>query len=99
VLARFDIADAPYTFGLPKWRARDTTKEILAYARAKYTQASKVVVKGRLFSKVAYGNLAANTVLDVFYERATLDTINFEGIDNNNIWAIRDGGQVHPELQ
>lgn len=56
-------------------------------------------MQGRFPTKDAYGNSENSIVLNVFYTRATLDKINFDGIDNDTIWAIRDGGFVHPELQ
>jgi hypothetical protein len=98
VSAQFDIGDAIF-MSFTKILARQRTKEILQYAQMEYPQASRVVVQGRFPTKDAYGNSENSVVLNVFYTRATLDKINFDGIDNDKIWAIRDGGFVHPELQ
>jgi hypothetical protein len=38
-------------------------------------------------------------VLNVSYLKSTLDKINFDGIDTDKIWEIRDSGMVHPDLQ
>lgn len=47
----------------------------------------------------AYGNSNQDTiVLNVGYEKVTLDRINFNGVDTGKIWDIRDSGTVHPEL-
>ncbi|WP_240431189.1 hypothetical protein [Mycobacterium kyogaense] len=98
VFADFDIPDAVFMY-LTKFGARSTTKEILQYARTEYPQASRVVVEGRFPTKDVYGNTENSVVLNVFYTRDTLDKINFAGIDNDQIWTVRDGGTIHPELQ
>ena len=98
VVADFDIGDAMFMY-LTRFGARSKTKDILLWVKNKYPQASSVEVQGRFPTKDAYGNSQNSIVLDVFYTRATLDKINFEGIDNDKIWAVRDGGTIHPELQ
>ncbi len=98
VIAEFDIGDAIF-MSLTKIGARGKTKEILEYVKNKYPQASTVEVQGRFPTKDAYGNSQKSVVLDVLYTRDTIDKINFAGIDNDKIWAVRDSGTIHPELQ
>ncbi|WP_158087268.1 hypothetical protein [Mycobacterium aquaticum] len=46
-----------------------------------------------------YGNTSNPVILNVDYDAATLDKINFDNVNSKKIWEIRDGGMVHPELQ
>lgn len=99
VFAKFKIADAVF-MGLTKFGARRTTIDALEYAQAVYPTATKVFVQGTFATKDAYGNSDPNTVvLNVGYTKATLDKINFAGVDTDQIWDLRDSGMVHPDLQ
>lgn len=97
VTATFDIRDAVF-MRLTRFGAQSTTKEALEYALQEYPGLSQVRVIGRFPTQDAYGNDSVSDVLDVSYSRSTIDKINFDGIPNDNIWNIRDGGTVHPEL-
>lgn len=96
--AAFAIGDN-FTEGLIKDGARFKTIDILEYAKAMYPNASQVTVKGSFPMKDAYGNTSTDVVLNVTYLRSTLDQINFEGVDKDMIWELRDSGFVHPEFQ
>lgn len=98
VYADFDITDALF-MTLTKSVARTTTRDILRYASTRYPQADQVVVRGRFPTEDAYGNGGNTIVLNVIYTRSTLDRINWDGINSDGIWNIRDGGFVHRELQ
>lgn len=84
----------PHRFG-----AQSETKQALQWALREYPNATQVVVQGRFPTKDAYGNEENSVVLNVGYDRSTLDKINFANIDNDKIWAVRDTGFVHPDLQ
>lgn len=47
----------------------------------------------------AYGNTSDSIILNAGYDRATLEKINFDGVDRGRIWDLRDAGMVHNELQ
>ncbi|WP_052773238.1 hypothetical protein [Mycolicibacterium senegalense] len=98
VVTEFDIHDS-LTKGMIASGARRDTVDILKWADEAYPQATEVTVQGRFPMKDAYGNTSNMTILDVTYSRATLDKINFDGIDSDKIWDIRDYGTVHSELQ
>lgn len=98
VVTEFDIHDS-LTKGMIASGARRDTVDILKWADEAYPQATEVTVQGRFPMKDSYGNTSNMKILDVTYSRATLDKINFDGIDSDKIWDIRDYGTVHPELQ
>lgn len=96
--AEFQIGDALF-MGLTRFGAQSETKQALQWALREYPNATQVVVQGRFPTKDAYGNEENSVVLNVGYDRSTLDKINFANIDNDKIWAVRDTGFVHPDLQ
>lgn len=98
VVTEFDIHDG-FTKSMIARNAQRETVKILKWADEAYPQAVEVTVQGRFPMKDTYGNTSNMTILDVTYSRATLDKINFDGIDSDKIWDIRDYGTVHSELQ
>ncbi|ORA22039.1 hypothetical protein BST13_36740 [Mycobacterium aquaticum] len=72
---------------------------MLKWAHETYPQAFNVVVQGRFPMQDDYGNTSNPVILNVDYDAATLDKINFDNVNSKKIWEIRDGGMVHPELQ
>jgi hypothetical protein len=98
VYADFPIQDN-FTAGMRKTVAQDDTIRILKYARTEYPAASRVFVEGHFPVTDDYGNSSDGVVLNVGYDRATLDKINFDGISPDQIWEIRDVGMVHPDLR
>ncbi|WP_396902674.1 DUF2510 domain-containing protein [Mycolicibacterium sp.] len=98
LFAEFDIHDN-LTKGFIRRGAQSETVDILKYANEAYPNVSKVFVQGKFPMKDAYGNTSNSMILNAGYDRATLDKINFDGIDSSKIWEIRDGGMVHPDLQ
>ncbi|MBE5410221.1 Protein of uncharacterised function (DUF2510) [Mycobacteroides abscessus subsp. abscessus] len=98
VFGSFRISDAVF-MGLTRRGAQNKTIEALKYAHSEYPNATKVFIQGTFPTKDAYGNSNQDTiVLNVGYEKVTLDRINFNGVDTGKIWDIRDSGTVHPEL-
>ncbi len=96
VFAEFDVSENVVT-GTVRTLAQDETVAILKYARGTYPDASKIFVLGWL--PPAEGSIEERQVLDAEYRRATLEKMNFDQIDPAQIWELRDGGTVHPELQ
>lgn len=98
VTAKFAIHDN-FTEGMIKDGARFDTIDILKYAKATYPNAASVNVKGTFPMKDAYGNTSTDTVIDLTYLRSTIDKINFDGVDKDKIWELRDSGIVYPAFQ
>lgn len=96
--AKFAIRDN-YTEQMIKDGARLDTIGILKYARATYPDASAVNVQGTFPMTDPYGNTSTQVAIDLTYSRATLDKINFDGINKASIWEIRDSGTVLPAFQ
>jgi hypothetical protein len=49
--------------------------------------------------KDQYGNTTTDTVINLSYLRSTLDQVNFDGVDKDRIWELRDSGIVYPAFQ
>ena len=96
--ARFAIRDN-YTEQMIKDGARLDTIDILRYARAPYPDASAVNVQGTFPMTDPYGNTSTQVAIDLTYSRATLNKINFDGVNKNSIWEIRDSGSILPAFQ
>ncbi|WP_406815754.1 DUF2510 domain-containing protein [Mycobacterium sp. M23085] len=96
--ARFAIRDN-YTEQMIKDGARLDTIDILKYAHATYPDASAVNVQGTFPMTDPYGNTSTQVAIDLTYSRATLNKINFDGINKASIWEIRDSGTVLPAFQ
>jgi hypothetical protein len=46
-----------------------------------------------------YGNNKTEQVVALIYTRATLNKINWNGIDFHDMWNIADSAVVHPAFQ
>lgn len=95
--ARFTLEDGASTSNIRSRAQRDTV-EILAYIDRKYPQAGRAIIEGTFTTTDKYGNSEPNTVLNLYYEKATLDKINYAGVDPDKIWSLRDAGFVLPDL-
>lgn len=98
VFAEFTVHDN-FTAGLRRTGAQTDTLEILEYAHTHYPAAARVWVQGRFPLTDDYGNTRDGAVLNVGYDRATLDRINWENMDYTKIWDIADAGTVHKDLR
>ena len=47
----------------------------------------------------AYGNTSTDEVINLTYLKATIDKINFKGIDKDNIWELADSGFIAPAFR
>jgi hypothetical protein len=98
IRVRFSI-DKNLTAGLIKVSARTDVRLILqAVQRARYPYA-EVTAIGSFPLKDQYGNSEETEVLRVTYRRATVDRINWDGFDSDNIYRIADSVWVHPSFQ
>lgn len=98
LFAEFPISDN-FTAGLRTTQAQIDTIEVLRYAAAEYPTVARVWVQGSFPMVDQYGNTSTDVILNVGYDKSTLDKINFDGINPDKIWEIRDAGSVHPELR
>lgn len=81
-----------------------TRKDVLDIIRAVKTSGmpvKRLSVTGSFAMTDAYGNTANQQVVSADYSAGTLAKINVDGIDwvsTNNVWAVADRHQVHPEF-
>ncbi|SJM62691.1 hypothetical protein FM101_07420 [Arthrobacter rhombi] len=97
VIAQFPIADHLSKLAI-KLDAQDETIKILKAVRENVKSYKTVYVQGSFASTDDYGNDTDYTVLNVHYEKATVDKINFDGIESGSAWSIRDGGTINSSL-
>jgi|ERR1700677_2524672 hypothetical protein len=97
VHAKFMIGDS-FTNESIRYGAQRKTVDILKYARRAYPAASEVVVDGAYPMIDQYGNTKTEIILNVSYMQSTLSKINFNGIDPETIWDLRDSGTINPQL-
>ena len=96
--ARFKIAEN-LTNGLTKDGARIDTEDILKYAQAEYLNLAEVHVYGTADMVDTYGNTKTEQVVALIYSRATLNKINWDGVDFHDMWNIADSAVVHPAFR
>lgn len=98
VMLTFPIADN-FTHGMIVSGAQQYTIDLLQWSRETYPNAASVIIEGTYPVKDEYGNTSTSTVLSVVYNADTVSRINFDGIDRDNVWELRDRGFVHSELR
>jgi hypothetical protein len=98
VTANFKIGEN-LTNGLTKDGARIDTMKILKYVHAAYPNLAEVHVNGSADMVDKYGNSKDEQVVTLTYTRATLNKINWDGVDFHDMWNIADSAEVHPAFQ
>lgn len=100
VTARYKIGEN-LTKGLTKDGARIDTVDILKYIKAAYPNLTEVHVDATADMVDQYGNTSEDQVATLIYSRATLDKINWDNFNFQNIWniPIADSAEVHPAFQ
>jgi hypothetical protein len=98
VTAKFKIGEN-LTNGLSKDGARIDTMNILKYAQQAYPNLAEVHVDGSADMVDQYGNTKDEQVVTLTYTRATVNKINWDGLDFHNMWNIADSAEVHPAFQ
>ena len=80
--------------------AKQDTLDALRLVVEEYPDYSTIFIYGTFPIVDQYGNEdPEGEILFLTYQRATVDLINFDGIDPDNIWDIRDGGRIDPGLE
>jgi hypothetical protein len=98
VTAKFKIAEN-LTKGLTKDGARMDTMSILKYAQQTYPNLAAVNVDASAGMTDQYGNTKDEQVVTLVYTRATLNKINWGGLNSNDMWNIADSAEVYPAFQ
>lgn len=94
----FEIADN-FSSGLIASGAQRATFDAIETALTEQPDTGRVVIEGTFPTVDDHGNENPDSViLRPFYDRATIDQIDFDNQHAVDIWAIRDGGMVHPDL-
>lgn len=87
------------TMNLIRVGAQVDTVEAIQAAIATYPDYEQITVTGTFPTADEYGNTNEDSiVLNVIYSRTTVEKINFDNFNYENVWEIRDGGFVHHEL-
>lgn len=88
------------TEGLIRVGARGDVLDIIRVVKAKATWPYVSLRLKATFSMIdKYGNASESVVLDLTYSRATVDKINPDGIQLDQVFAAADDGFVHPEFR
>ena len=98
IFAEFPISDN-FSKGMIASGAKRDTLDILKAVRESGIKYKRVFVQGKFPMQDAYGNSSNSMILNAGYDKATVDKINFDGINSDNIWDLKDAGMVHGELQ
>ena len=94
---RFDIADN-FSQGLIASTAQRDTCEALEVGMEEYPDAGRIAVEGSFPTMDEYGNEDDSVILRAHYESDTLDRIDWDNCQIIDVWDLRDGGQIHPDL-
>ena len=85
--------------GPSKSLAQKDTVDLLKAVKESGADYSRVFVQGSSPVQDKYGNQRDAMLLNVGYDKATVERINFENVVVSDIWDLRDGGAVNPQLQ
>ncbi|MGP5396024.1 hypothetical protein [Arthrobacter rhombi] len=97
IVAQFPVTDH-MTKRMVSLDAKDDAVKILKAVRDNVPSYTKVFVQGSFATTDDYGNETNPMVINASYGKATVDKINFDGIDSGTIWTIRDGGKINAGL-
>lgn len=85
--------------GPSKSLAQKDTVDLLKAVKESGADYSRVFVQGSAPVQDKYGNQRDAMLLNVGYDKATVERINFDNVVVSDIWDLRDGGAVNPQLQ
>lgn len=95
IIVDFAINDNLFEDSLIRGAKRDIV-DILEVVSKSGLEYGSVLVAGRFPMKDVYGNISEDQVIGVIYSSTTVEKINFDNFDIENIYTIRDGGFVVP---
>jgi hypothetical protein len=93
----FKVTDRPFL--LIEGTQLDVTNILHGAAEGAPANYTQVWIVGMFPLKDAYGNVTDGQVLNLRYDRPTIERINWEGFSSKNIYEIADKAIVHPQLQ
>lgn len=94
---RFEISDN-FTRGMIGSGAQRDTCIALERGLEEHPDTGRVAVEGSFPTTDEFGNDGDSTILRAHYDRSTLEQINFDNCRVIDIWTVRDGGMIHPDL-
>jgi len=97
IIVRFDIADLG-TRNLIGRGAKLDVVEILHNIKDSGVEYNLVGISGSFTMKDAYGNVENSKILGLVFSKETINKIQWDNFDYNNIYDISDYSEVHPEL-
>ncbi len=98
VKVRFSINDN-LTAGMIKGSAMTDIQRILKSVQSAGYPYSEISVVGTFPLKDRFGNSSEDEVVRATYKRSTVDRINWDGFDENNIYKIADSVWLAPAFQ
>lgn len=79
--------------------AKTSTLDILEKLSETDVNYSRVFIQGSFPMGDDHGNIEDSMILNAGYDHDTVEQINFDNMNRDNIWDIMDSGMVHDELQ
>lgn len=94
---RFDIDDN-FTQGLIASAAQRATCDAIEEGLEAEPETGRVAIEGSFPTMDEFGNEENSVILRAHYDAATIDRIDFSNCYIIDVWDLRDGGQIHPDL-
>lgn len=98
VLVTFDVAEN-LTLGMSRRGAQIDVKSILEGVDDSGFDFESVFIHGMAPLVDRFGHKSRDTVINVGYDRATVDRINWENMLTDNIYVVADSAVIHPQFQ
>lgn len=87
------------TADLAQIGAKEDILNVLRLVRDSGVPYEMVRMRGTIPLGDSFGNSSETTVVFVQYNKATVDKINFDNIDLDNVFKIADASEIHPEFR
>lgn len=94
----FEIENAFTKNGIKRNAERQTLEAIQA-ATERFPDYDTINVIGEFITTDQYGNEGMSSLIDLYFEKDTVEKINFDNAHNIKIFEIHDGGKLHPDLR
>jgi hypothetical protein len=78
--------------------AKNSTLDALQALAESDLDYHRIFLQGHFPMEDEYGNIEDSMILNAGYDQSTVEQINFDNINPDNIFDLRDAGMVHPEL-
>lgn len=98
IFVTFNISDN-FTNNMISGGAKTSTLDVLQELSESDIDYERIFIQGHFPMGDEYGNVEDSMVLNAGYDAATVEQINFDNMNRDNIWNIRDAGMVHQEFE